>query len=67
VHYAQLINAGRFQHYDHGEEMNLQIYGTEEPPEYLRREITAPVLTYWSDNDWLGQPQVSSRRMNPCY
>ena len=58
IHYAQLVNAGMFRQYDYGEEKNLELYGTEEPPEYKRSAITCPVLAYWGENDWLGQPLV---------
>jgi lysosomal acid lipase/cholesteryl ester hydrolase len=59
VHYAQLVGAKRFQHYDHGPTVNAQKYGSEDPPEYDLAAVTTPVLTYWGDNDWLGQPQVN--------
>lgn len=58
VHYAQLINAGQFQHYDYGPAGNMEHYGQENPPEYnVAETVTSPIFTYWSDNDWLGQPE----------
>ena len=49
----------KFRRYDFGKKKNIEIYGQEEPPEYNISMITAPVATYWSDNDWLGDPVVS--------
>jgi hypothetical protein len=34
------------------------IYGQDHPPEYSLSAITAPVITYWSLNDWLASPSV---------
>ena len=52
--------AGKFCHYDHGRRKNNEIYGQPEPPEYEINMTTAPVAVYWSENDWLADPVVSS-------
>lgn len=54
VHYAQGVNSGLFRKFNHGKKENLEIYGTELPPEYDVSKITAPVALYWGENDWLG-------------
>ena len=58
-HYAQEINSKNFAHYDFGKKQNIDIYGQEEPPEFSLGAITVPVASYWSQNDWLAQPNVS--------
>ena len=57
VHYAQEVNSKKFAHFDYGKEGNLEKYNSEDPPEYSVEALTIPVTTYWSQNDWLAQPQ----------
>lgn len=59
MHYAQEINSKTFSRYDYGEEVNLDIYGQQVPPQYSIKAVTVPVASYWSENDWLAQPQVT--------
>ena len=40
--------------------MNMEKYGQEEPPEYKIEKVTAPVAAYWSENDWVSSPVVST-------
>ena len=58
VHYGQEVKSKKFQAYDHGNE-NQNYYGQDTPPEYRIDVITAPIATYWGDNDWLADPAVS--------
>ncbi|XP_025261798.1 lipase 3 isoform X2 [Camponotus floridanus] len=55
VHYGQgYINAGRFRQYDYGDiDKNLRIYNSTTPPDYQLEKITAPIVLFSSDNDWL--------------
>jgi len=57
VHYAQEINSKKFTHYDFGIEGNNEAYGQDNPPEFSIEAIKVPVATYWSQNDWLAQPE----------
>ncbi|CAK1555214.1 unnamed protein product [Leptosia nina] len=52
IHYAQLINSGRFCRFDYGKE-NMAEYGTVLPPEYDLSELTTPVVLYYSNGDSL--------------
>lgn len=57
VHYAEEIDTGKFQRFDFGsKKSNQQAYGQDTPPLYDLSSVTAPVALYWSDNDWLGDP-----------
>ncbi|CAG0893022.1 unnamed protein product [Darwinula stevensoni] len=56
VHFAQEVNAEKFQHYDWGKDGNLEHYGQEEPPEYDLSKVNAAVFLYWGQNDWLAAP-----------
>ncbi|RVE50819.1 hypothetical protein evm_004568 [Chilo suppressalis] len=49
VHYGQLVGSGRFCRFDHGPEKNMEIYGTESPPDYDLNNVTVPVVLYFSD------------------
>jgi len=57
VHYAQGINTKKFAHYDFGKEGNNERYGQDHPPEFSVEAMKVPVASYWSQNDWLAQPQ----------
>ncbi|XP_026468821.1 lipase 3-like [Ctenocephalides felis] len=52
-----LVNSGKFCQFDYGEEKNLKVYKSKEPPEYDLSKITAPVILHWSMNDWLSDPK----------
>ncbi|KAL1110242.1 hypothetical protein AAG570_008319 [Ranatra chinensis] len=53
VHFAQLIQSGEFAQFDYGEEENLKIYGTKEPPKYDFKKMSLPVTLYYGQNDLL--------------
>ncbi|CAG0896315.1 unnamed protein product [Darwinula stevensoni] len=57
VHFAQLVNSERFQHFNWGREGNLEHYGQEQPPEYDLTKVNTPVFLYYGDNDWLADPE----------
>jgi len=54
--YGQMINSANLQAFDFGKKKNEEVYGTPDPPVYDVKKVTAPVVTYWGDNDWLAQP-----------
>lgn len=56
-----MINSANLQAFDFGKKKNEEVYGTPDPPVYDVKKVTAPVVTYWGDNDWLAQPPVSSQ------
>jgi len=56
-HFSQVINAGKFLHYDYGVIRNLKEYKRITPPEYALDKITAPVSLFWSDNDNFANPK----------
>lgn len=58
IHYAQGIKSKKFAHWDYGKKGNIAAYGQEQPPEFSVKAITVPVASYWSQNDWLAEPQV---------
>jgi lysosomal acid lipase/cholesteryl ester hydrolase len=60
VHYAQLVNSGRFERFDYGWINNWMEYGSIAPPEYDITQVTTPALLYWSDNDLLVHDIVRS-------
>ncbi|KAJ8675778.1 hypothetical protein QAD02_011564 [Eretmocerus hayati] len=53
THYNQLVESGRFSHYDYGPEGNLKIYNSKEAPDYDLSKIQVPIAIFWSDNDYL--------------
>ena len=59
MHWFQWIASGRFAMYDYGMRENLRRYGQPKPPEYDLSKVTAKVVNFWSDNDWISTPQVS--------
>lgn len=54
VHYAQEIQeSGNFQNFDYGPEENMKRYGNNTPPSYNLENISAPVVMFYAQNDWL--------------
>lgn len=53
------MNAGEpFLRMDWGPQRNMETYGTLTPPVYNLSAVTAPVILFWADNDWLATPTV---------
>ncbi|XP_011305613.1 lipase 3-like [Fopius arisanus] len=51
-HYVQHLNTGKFQRYKHEtKDLNLRIYGSEEPPEYNVTNIVTPTIIFHAPND----------------
>lgn len=53
LHFDQLFTSNRFQKFDHGILKNMQVYGSQSPPEYNLSSITHRAMhVIYSDNDW---------------
>ncbi|XP_074029899.1 lipase 3-like [Leptinotarsa decemlineata] len=61
LHYAQLMNSGKFRQYDYGLFDNKKVYGTFAPPSYDLKKITAPTYLICGKNDWLAEPKDVGR------
>jgi len=58
VHFMQeYVSAERFQRMDWGPEINMEKYGSKTPPAYNLTSVSAPVVLFWGDNDWLASPK----------
>ncbi|XP_062126767.1 lipase 3-like [Drosophila sulfurigaster albostrigata] len=53
IHYLQEQQSGHFRQYDHGTAKNLEVYGSETPPDYPVEEITSKVYLWYGLNDEL--------------
>ncbi|XP_060531800.1 uncharacterized protein LOC132705306 isoform X2 [Cylas formicarius] len=52
-HYVQGARYGHFRPYDYGQEMNLKIYKSKVPAPYDLTKITAPIVIYYGEDDYL--------------
>lgn len=50
-HFAQIVARKKFAKYDYGKDGNLEMYGTEEPPNYNVSSIIIPVTIFFGPND----------------
>lgn len=57
IHFSQWIRTGGFRQYDYGKIKNLQIYGTETPPDYNLTNVVAPIAYYYGKHDIMVPPQ----------
>ncbi|XP_014365456.2 lipase 3 [Papilio machaon] len=55
--YYQRVSTDRFSKYDHGREVNLEVYGAEEPPAYNIKAVNVPVVIIHGENDHLTSPK----------
>lgn len=62
LHYLQEYLSKRFREWDYGPSMNVDIYGSEEPPDYPVKRIRVPMYLYFSKNDFLSS-EVDVERM----
>lgn len=53
LHFGQNINSKRFRQYDYGAIKNYIKYKRFAPPEYILKNVRAPVAIYYAENDWL--------------
>lgn len=57
IHMAQLSWHGKFAAFDYGDEGNMEMYGSIEPPEYPLEKITNPyIILFSSIYDFLANP-----------
>lgn len=59
MHFSNVLILERFQRYHHGTAMNMQIYGTPEPPPYDLSKVRANIHIMHGTNDWLTPSVVS--------
>ncbi|KAJ9595442.1 hypothetical protein L9F63_013353 [Diploptera punctata] len=57
VHYIQIVNSGKFQHFDYGEKENLQKYNQVTPPDYNLSAVVVPVALYYGPSDQIVNPK----------
>ena len=58
LHYAQLVNSGKFRRFDYGSPAgNKKAYGVPVPPDYDLKMVKVPVALLWAENDWLADPK----------
>ncbi|XP_068084386.1 uncharacterized protein [Anabrus simplex] len=50
-HFLQIIGSGSFRHMSYGPEVNMQMYGSLEPPEYNLSLVTVPSVLVHADGD----------------
>ncbi len=60
AHYAQSTSTCKFRQYDYGPTRNLNLYNSKEPPRYKLENIRAPLIFFYSDNDNMAPPNVST-------
>ncbi|XP_023943659.2 lipase 1-like [Bicyclus anynana] len=51
--YGQSMQSDKFQKFDYGREMNLEMYGAERPPSYNLSAVTVPFVALYGRNDHL--------------
>jgi hypothetical protein len=54
--------AERYTRMDWGTKQNMEEYGQPTPPPYNLTTVTAPVVLYWGENDWLASPKVKPKK-----
>ncbi|GMT10472.1 hypothetical protein PFISCL1PPCAC_1769, partial [Pristionchus fissidentatus] len=57
-HWAQMVKSGTVSKFDYGSsKKNQQHYGQSKPPSYDFTKIKNDMYLYWSDDDWLADPE----------
>ena len=57
IHFAQMINSKQFQAYDYGSPQKNQLhYNQTTAPIYPIRPMKIPTAIFWSNDDWLADP-----------
>ncbi|GMR30064.1 hypothetical protein PMAYCL1PPCAC_00259, partial [Pristionchus mayeri] len=56
-HWAQMVKSGTVARFDYGKKYNPKHYGQSKPPTYDFSKITTDMYLYWSDDDWLADPE----------
>jgi pimeloyl-ACP methyl ester carboxylesterase len=55
-YWSQMFNNENFPMYDYGKKKNIEIYGTNSPPNYDLSRITEPVYMFVGESDHLASP-----------
>lgn len=67
VHFAQLIESGRFRQFDYKEPANQRIYGQAMPPEYqLQARINVSLLVFYGTADTVTSALGVQRLIDEC-
>lgn len=56
LHFLQLHTSGKFLQFDFGVEKNLQMYNSQNPPEYDLDNVKVPTFLYSASEDLLTDP-----------
>ncbi|XP_011171050.2 lipase 3 [Solenopsis invicta] len=56
-HYYQNILTKNFRQYDYGMDENYRRYQQKTPPEYNLKKVTAPIVLFYAENDFLVSKQ----------
>lgn len=65
LHWTQLCRAGKFRGYDHGKEMNLIKYKSEEPPIFEISKIKTNIALFYGELDALITPKEIEKNLIP--
>lgn len=67
VHFGHLTRYKRFCRYDYGKQKNLEIYGTETPPNYNLTNVVVPIAYYYgkADSICVLEDQINSVKLFP--
>ena len=58
IHFVQMYLSNQFQAYDYGSpDKNRQYYNQTTPPIYSIRPMKIPTAIFWSNDDWLADPE----------
>lgn len=60
-HFGQNIKTATFRPYSYGEKLNLERYGSEEPPDYNLKNVKVPFALLYSEDDYAVHPRDVER------
>ena len=59
IYFVCAYSGQTFRAYDYGSQGNWLRYGTKNPPAYNLKLVTAPVVIFWGQNDFIASPKVT--------
>ncbi|XP_028165497.1 lipase 1-like [Ostrinia furnacalis] len=60
-HLGQVYKRDKFANFDYGEDKNLQLYGTSEPPDFDLSKVTMKTALFVGEEDYLGTVKDAER------
>jgi len=51
IHWAQAVQSKSFARFDHGESINMSVYGSPKPPHYKLSECKVPIAIFYGGKD----------------